>query len=115
MRIWIRKTLMVGLVAMAFAPAAAMADGGTIVFSGAVVEPTCSVGAQRIGDAQGAAAAPVRFRCSEGANATPGQLAQTYALSVNDTVGTPLASDPLIVYFAQYLSAQPKLVTQTYD
>lgn len=114
MRIWIRKTLMVGLVAMAFAPAAAMADGGTIVFSGAVVEPTCSVGAQRIGDAQGAVS-PVRFHCSERANATPGQLAQSYALSVSSTSGTPLASDPLIVYFAQYLSAQPKLVTQTYD
>ncbi|WNL46017.1 hypothetical protein RKE25_21830 [Dyella sp. BiH032] len=114
MRIWIRKTLVVGLVAMALAPAAAMADGGTIVFSGAVVEPTCSVGAERIGSAQGAVA-PVRFHCSERANATPGQLAQSYALSVNNTVGTPLASDPLIVYFAQYLSAQPTLVTQTYD
>ena len=114
MRIWIRKTLVAGLVAMAFAPAAAMADGGTIVFSGRIVEPTCSASSQRIGDAQGANAAH-RYRCSEGAHPTPGQLAQSYALSVSDTVGTPLASDPLIVYFAQYLSAQPKLVTQTYD
>lgn len=114
MRIWMRKTLVVGLVAMAFAPAMAMADGGTIVFSGRIVEPTCSASAQRIGDAQGADA-PRRYRCSEAAIPTPGQLAQSYALSVSDTVGTPLASDPLIVYFGQYLSAQPKLVTQTYD
>ena len=114
MRIWMRKTLMVGLVALAMVPAAAMADGGTIVFSGAIVEPTCSVGAQRI-DAAQATLPPSRYRCSENANATPGQRAQSYALAVSDTVGTPLASDPLIVYFAQYLSAQPKLVTQTYD
>ena len=114
MRIWIRKTLMVGVALAAVAPAMAMADGGTMVFSGAVVEPTCSVGAGRIGSAQGAES-PMRFHCSERANATPGQLAQSYALSVSSTVGTPLASDPLIVYFAQYLSAQPQLVTQTYD
>jgi hypothetical protein len=114
MRIWMRKTLMVGLVAVAGLPGAAMADGGTIVFSGAIVEPTCAIGVQRIGDAQGTAA-PRRYHCSEGTAATPGRLAQSYALSVSDTVGTPLASDPLIVYFAQYLSAQPKLVTQTYD
>ena len=114
MRIWIRKTLMVGLAAMAFAPAMAMADGGTIVFSGRIVEPTCSASAQRIGDAQ-SGDTPHRYRCSEAANPTPGQRAQSYALSVSDTSGTPLASDPLIVYFGQYLSAQPKLVTQTYD
>jgi hypothetical protein len=114
MRVWMRKTLVVALAAMAFVPAMAVADGGTIVFSGAVVEPTCSVGTGRIGDAE-AAVAPVRYRCTERVSATPGQRAQSYALSVNETVGTPLASDPLIVYFAQYLSAQPKLVTQTYD
>jgi type 1 fimbria pilin len=114
MRIWMRKALVVGLVAMASVPAVSVADGGTIAFSGAVVEPTCSVGAERIGDAR-SAATPQRYRCSERANATPGQLAQSYALSVSDTVGTSLATDPLIVYFAQYLSAQPKLVTQTYD
>jgi len=114
MRIWIRKMRVAGLVAMALVPAAAMADGGTIVFSGAIVEPTCSVGAQRIDDARGAPA-PVRYRCSESVSASPGQRAQSYALSVSDTIGTPLASDPIIVYLAQYLSAQPKLVTQTYD
>lgn len=114
MRIWIRKTLVAGLVAMTFAPAAAMADGGTIVFSGSIVEPTCGASAQRIDAAQDAQA-PHRYRCSEADHPTPGQLAQSYALSVSDTIGTPLASDPLIVYFGQYLSAQPKLVTQTYD
>lgn len=114
MRVWMRKTLMLGAVAIAGWPVAAMADGGTIVFSGAIVEPTCAVGAQRIGDAR-VAASPRRYRCAGPANAAPGQLAQSYALSVSDTIGTPLASDPLIVYFAQYLSAQPQLVTQTFD
>ena len=111
MRGVIRTMLLAGTL---FAGGVVHAEGGVIAFSGAVVEPTCSVGSQRIVDAQ-ATHAPQHYRCSEQASAEAGRIAQSYALSVTDTTGTPLGSDRLIVYFANYLSAQPKLVTQVYD
>jgi len=100
-----------GMVALAMATSPAHADGGSITFSGAIVEPTCSVGAGRIGEAQRLGAR--HYRCTEQADATPGQAAQSYVLSV--TQGGVLASDRLIGYFAGYLNAEPKLVSQTYE
>ena len=111
MRGVIRKILLTGIVV---AGASAHASGGVIAFSGAVVEPTCSAGTQHIAAAQAVGAAQ-RYRCSEQPGAATSQVAQSYALTVTDTAGTPLGSDRLIVYFANYLSAPPKLVTQVYD
>ncbi|WP_266167925.1 hypothetical protein [Dyella subtropica] len=103
--------------ALTIAAFAAHADGGTVMFSGAIVEPTCSVGLQRIQTTE--AGTPRRYNCTEQATASPGHAAQAYALSVVSLAETPLASDRLVAYFAQYLSAQsaapPKLVTQTYE
>ena len=107
----IRKILLTGIVV---AGSSAHASGGVIAFSGAVVEPTCSAGTQHIAAAQAVTTAQ-RYRCSEQPGATAAQVAQSYALSVTELTGTPLGSDRLIVYFANYLSAQPKLVTQVYD
>ncbi|WP_266170319.1 hypothetical protein [Dyella subtropica] len=116
MRCLIRKTL-AGCVVVAalLASSSAFADGGVVVFSGAITEPTCSVGQQRISAAEASANTAQRYNCTERADASPGQAAQSYALSVTALTETPLASDHLIVYFAHYLSAQPKLVTQTYE
>jgi len=111
MRGVIRKILLAGIVV---AGSSAHASGGVIAFSGAVVEPTCSVGTQRIAAAE-AVGTSQRYRCSEQVSAASAQVAQSYALSVTELTGTPLGSDRLIVYFANYLSAQPKLVTQVYD
>ncbi|MDG2539550.1 hypothetical protein P5Y53_17865 [Dyella jiangningensis] len=111
MKGWIRKTWMGCVVALALGVPVAHADGGRIVFSGAIMEPTCTVGAQRIDEVQTRGAR--QYRCTERADATPGQAAQSYALSV--TRGSALQSDQLIGYFAHYLNADPKLVTQTYD
>ncbi|WP_266170320.1 hypothetical protein [Dyella subtropica] len=91
------------------------ADGGQLVFSGAIVEPTCSVGLQRVHAAEAEAVTPRRYNCTEQAGAGSGRAAQAYALSVVSVAGTPLASDRLITYFADYSSAPPKLVTQTYE
>ena len=108
----IRKILLAGILV---AGSSAHASGGVIAFSGAVVEPTCSVGTEHVA-AVATGGASQHYRCTEQADgAAPGRVAQSYALSVTDTAGTPLGSDPLIVYFANYLSAQPKLVTQAYD
>lgn len=95
----------------------AHADGGTIMFSGAVVAPTCAAAVSHI---QAAANGDVdqRYRCDAPAGTqatTAAHVAEAYQLSVIDTAGTAIGSDRLIVYFANYLSAQPKLVTQTYE
>ncbi|MFC4763671.1 hypothetical protein [Dyella koreensis] len=115
MRGLIRKTLAGCAVALAMASFPVWADGGLITFSGAIVEPTCSVGLQRIDAAEASAHPSLRYSCSESVGATSRRATQSYALSVSATSETPLASDPLIVYFANYLNAQPKLVTQTYE
>ncbi|TNY27074.1 hypothetical protein BV497_05315 [Fulvimonas soli] len=106
-----RIVAVAGMLALAMAAPLAHADGGSIGFSGAIVEPTCSVGAGRINEAQNLGAR--HYRCTEQADATPGQAAQSYVLSV--TEGSALSSDRLIGYFAGYLNAEPKLVTQTYE
>jgi type 1 fimbria pilin len=107
----IRKILLTGIIV---AGSSAHANGGVIAFSGAVTEPTCSAATQHIATAQTGGSAQ-HYRCSEQAGVAASQVAQSYALSVTDLTGTPLGSDRLIVYFANYLSAQPKLVTQVYD
>ena len=108
----LRRWFWVGsVVAGLLGAPSARADGGQVAFSGAIVEPTCAVGAQRIGDVQ--AQGSQHFHCTERAGVTPGQAAQAYQLTV--ALGDTLPSDRLIGYFAGYLNAQPKLVTQTYD
>lgn len=112
MKGWIRWTWTGGCaVALALGVSVAHADGGRITFSGAITEPTCAAGIQRIEEVQARGTHP--YRCTERADATPGQAAQSYALSV--TSGSALQSDQLIGYFSHYLNADPKLVTQTYD
>lgn len=90
---------------------AAQADSMQLTFSGAVAEPTCAAGVERIVEAQARGAQ--YYHCTEQARATPGQAAQAYKLSV--ITGGALPSDRLIGYFASYLNAAPKLVTQTYE
>jgi hypothetical protein len=111
MKGWIRKTWMGCVVAVSLGVPVVHADGGRMTFSGAIMEPTCTVGAQRIDEVQARGAR--QYRCTERADATPGQAAQSYALSV--TRGSALPSDQLIGYFTHYLNADPKLVTQIYD
>ena len=108
----LRRWCWVGcVVAGLLGATSARADGGQVNFSGAIVEPTCSVGVQRIGEVQ--TQGSQHFHCTERAGVTPGQAAQAYQLTV--ALGDALPADRLIGYFAGYLNAQPKLVTQTYD
>jgi hypothetical protein len=113
MKGWIRRTWLGCAVALALGVPVAHADGGSIMFSGAILEPTCSVGTQRISAAE--ANGLQHYNCTEQSGATPDQGAQSYALSVTALRGTALASDRLIGYFANYLNAEPQLVTQTYE
>jgi hypothetical protein len=97
-------------------------DGGTIRFSGAVVEPTCSIATQSI---PGLTAGTVQVRQSLqqscGGSATAGATASTsptYQVDVVHLSGTE--PDQVLRYFAGYVraaqaSADPELVTQTYN
>jgi len=101
----------------------ANAETGRIVFSGAVVEPTCSVDDARIGamalPQPGHGLVPARFACGT-SNAAAG-AARSYSLAVVSLDATTIAHNRLLDYFASYANArgvaQPnaKLVIQTFD
>jgi hypothetical protein len=96
-------------------------DSGTITFSGAVVEPTCSAVAGIRGTVIAATQAqPFQASCS--APASTGDVTQEYRPYQVDVVHLSGAeSDRVLSYFANYVraaqpgSADPMLVTQTYD
>jgi type 1 fimbria pilin len=98
-------------------------DGGTIRFAGAVIEPTCSVAAmQSVLDLAASATQmhqSIQQSCAgpATAGATTG-AAPTYKVDVVHLSGSE--PDQVLRYFSGYVraaqaSADPKLVTQTYD
>ena len=110
-------------LAMIFGASSAKAASGRIVFSGAVVEPTCSVSDARI-DATASpqsshGSAPRRFAC--GSADTPADAGRAYALTEVSLDAAVTAHDRLLNYFAGYLNAagiggaEAKLVTQTFE
>ncbi|RUL74884.1 hypothetical protein [Dyella choica] len=99
-------------------------EGGTITFVGAVVEPTCSVAAmpadvnQVVGAAQ--AHQSMQRSCSDtSAVAAMASASRPYLVDVVSLSGSQ--SDRVLQYFANYVraaqpeSANPVLVTQTYE
>jgi len=116
-------------VAMMLVPFAARAggggtiEGGTITFVGAVVEPTCSVAATLadldlvVGAAQ--AHPSMQRNCSDVAATSAATNARPY--DVNVVHLSTSESDQVLRYFASYVrtaqpaSADPVLVTQTYE
>jgi hypothetical protein len=97
-------------------------DSGTIRFTGAVVEPTCSVATQSIVDlAANTSQIHPSLQQSCAGSAAAGAVASsspTYTVGVVHLSGSE--SDQVLRYFAGYVraaqaSADPELVTQTYD
>jgi hypothetical protein len=98
------------------------AVGGTITFVGALVEPTCNISS--VPDLLGAETRPAgtqqsyRRTCS-GTTPTPASASRVYSTSVVHLSSSE--SDQVLRYFAGYVragqpgSADPVLVTQTYD
>jgi type 1 fimbria pilin len=97
-------------------------DSATIRFSGAVVEPTCSVATQSVLDlAANATQGHQSLQQSCGGSTSAGATTSatpTYKVDVVHLSGSE--SDQVLRYFSGYVraaqaSADPELVTQTYD
>lgn len=97
----------------------AQAASGRIVFSGAVVESTCSTEGSPIGSGSHADIASVQGRMNCGRTATdPGR---SYSRTVISLADADLAHDRLLGYFASYArvtedgKATAKILVHTYD
>ncbi|WP_109125297.1 type 1 fimbrial protein [Dyella sp. C11] len=105
MKGWNRKTWMGCVVALALGVPLAHAEGGTIMFSGAVVTPTCSFGT---GD--------VNTGGECGASASASSHAQLYrqdSVALENALNT---HDRLLNYFAGYAHENgQQLLTRTYE
>jgi hypothetical protein len=93
-------------------PSIATAAEQRIVFSGAIVEPTCGVAAS-----QRTAVASQRLTCAVSSQATT-HSNPTYVLTTRRLSGQE--SDHVLEYFDAYVNASrpdaaPTLLTQTYD
>jgi hypothetical protein len=96
-------------------------DSATIRFSGAVVEPTCSIATQSVLDLASATQGHQSLQQSCGgstAAGVPTSATPTYKVDVVHLSGSE--SDQVLRYFTGYVraaqaSADPELVTQTYD
>jgi hypothetical protein len=98
-------------------------DGGTIRFSGAVVEPTCSIATMQSVQMLATSTAPVheslQQSCANPAGAGVATNASpTYTVDVVHLSGAE--PDQVLRYFAGYIraaqaSADPVLMTQTYN
>lgn len=110
------------LCATTFIPSTAVAASGRIMFSGAIVEPTCSVStAHSAATAANALQTEVRMErqaCSRSGNSSGG-ASPIYALTVMRLSGS--VSDQVLKYFDTYVKegrsdgVDPVLLTQTYD
>jgi type 1 fimbria pilin len=114
-------TLVACALAMSLVTLSAKAADGRVIFSGAIVEPTCHVD-QRSLDMASLLAAEVptasRVACA-GASGPSAVAPQAYTLTVSHlSTETP---DRLLRYFAGYVAAgsadrvDASLLTQTYD
>ena len=98
-------------------------DGGTIRFSGAVVEPTCSIAAmQSVLDLAASAARmhqPLQQNCGgQVSTDVPTSASASYKVDVVHLSG--VEPDQVLRYFSGYVraaqaSADPVLVTQSFD
>jgi len=109
--IWLAGCAMVMLVGMSTARAAT----GRIVFSGAVVEPTCSMA--ELGSVAHVAAGAAAQRLVCGRTAT--DAGRTYTREVIDLATADRSHNRLLDYFASYArgtgAAAAKVVVHTYD
>lgn len=114
---WIRLMLTGCGLAIVLAAGAARADGGQIVFRGAIVAPTCATGSEPPGVLP-AMSGPRRLACGSAKEIASGS-ASSYELTVLPLDGPGPTGDRLLDYFVGYLPsavrAEARLVTRTYE
>lgn len=112
-----RSTLTIGglMASLLLAPSAHAADG-RIAFSGMILEPTCSVGADITASVAGAAGAGIsRGGCGQGR--AGGGAGSRYGLAVT-TLAADRQADQLLSYLAgnaEAVGATARLLTRTYE
>jgi type 1 fimbria pilin len=91
-------------------------NGGTITFTGAVLEPTCSYPVAEVATPSGA---PAQRQVCGGPGGSVANAARIYAVNVSQLSGDE--SDRVLKYFDNYVTAgqssaeHPKLVTQVFE
>lgn len=109
------------LGALVFMPLPVLAESDQILFSGSIVEPTCSIEAGESTTATGVAptiTGETRRTCAKSVNATAA-ASQIYALTVVRLSGS--VPDRVLKYFDAYVkgsrtdAVDPALLTQTYE
>lgn len=114
-------TLVGCVLAMSFIAQSAKAADGRVIFSGAIVEPTCRVDQLNpdiMRQLAAEARASARVACAGASGATSG-MPQAYTLTVARF--STETQDRLLRYFASYVKAgstdmaAAHMVTQTYD
>jgi type 1 fimbria pilin len=101
------------------------AEGGTITFVGAVLEPTCAINATNAAAVMdGASIAPSpqhSYACTGNASISTADVAASRRYSLTVTHLTDAEADPVLRYFDGYVRASsaeapnPVLLTQVYE
>ena len=94
------------------------AHGGQIVFTGAVVEPTCSTEGADVGTASRLQPNLDRLRGRVTCGQTPADAGRSYSRTVASLDTATIASDRLLGYFASYApvaGGTVGIVIRTYD
>jgi type 1 fimbria pilin len=117
MKGWNRFVWVGVAVALALGAPDVRAVDGSIVFSGAVLEPTCAVATTSVADVATTARWPARHVCG-GSQASADPAA--FDLRVTTIAASGIADDRVLNYYANYArdlgheDADLKLVMQTY-
>ncbi len=108
-----------GLVTLALSTPAATASGGRIVFSGAVVEPTCSENGVAVDRRSRVEGAPATDRRSCGSDRR--DSVRFYSRTVTPLLHADVKHDRLLGYFASYARvgdngmASAEVIVHTYE
>lgn len=98
----------------------AKAQSGRIIFSGAILTPTCTAPVDTSAAYAAGAATPVRsFSCGAGESKGGSGNTSTYEVSVERLSPARTAGSPLLQYFTGYLAsahvAGAQMLTRTYE
>ncbi|MEY2150198.1 hypothetical protein AB7849_04680 [Rhodanobacter sp. 115] len=118
---WIQRMVVASLLCGLTGVGSAQAEGGRIIFSGAVVVPTCAASNDRADlMAANSESATRQLSCDGKRQVVRGDTdVASYGLSVVPLSGAQTNGNPLLEYFTGYLSpahaVAAKMITRTYE